>query len=35
VSDHGGRIDCDSRPGTTRFSVFLPSAILPAGSLER
>jgi signal transduction histidine kinase len=35
VSDHGGRIDCESRPGATRFSVFLPSAILPHGSLER
>jgi signal transduction histidine kinase len=32
VSDHGGRIDCESRPGATRFSVFLPSAIVPAGS---
>jgi PAS domain S-box-containing protein len=29
VTDHGGRIDCASRPGSTRFSVFLPSALAP------
>jgi signal transduction histidine kinase len=29
VTDHGGRIDCESRPGATRFSVFLPSATVP------
>jgi PAS domain S-box-containing protein len=32
VTDHGGRIDCESRPGATRFSVFLPSAIVPTAS---
>lgn len=30
VADHGGRIDVDSRPGHTRFSVYLPS-LLPYG----
>jgi PAS domain S-box-containing protein len=32
VTDHGGRIDCSSRQGSTRFSVFLPSATV---SVER
>jgi PAS domain S-box-containing protein len=35
VTDHGGRIDCESRPGATRFSVFLPSAIVPASTAGR
>jgi two-component system nitrogen regulation sensor histidine kinase GlnL len=26
VGDHGGVIDCDSRPGRTRFRVLLPVA---------
>ncbi len=26
VGDHGGVIDCDSRPGRTRFRILLPVA---------
>lgn len=36
VGDHGGVIDCESRPGRTRFRILLPvardKAALPAGS---
>lgn len=30
VGDHGGVIDCDSRPGRTRFRILLPVASAPA-----
>jgi two-component system nitrogen regulation sensor histidine kinase GlnL len=34
VGDHGGVIDCDSRPGRTRFRILLPVAAGAVESLE-